>query len=197
MRSATTTSQVAGCCLYYKGEFVATSKSVVGIYSQWYSLEQVVGVLRDAGIEATDISVLIPGNLGPKEVQAVKQTKAPEGATAGAGVVIGGTLGWLVGIGALAVPALGPFIAAGPIVSALAGIGAGGAVNEFAGAPIGLGIPDYEAKMYEGSFKNGGMLFSVHCESAQEMDVAGRLLEHTGAEDLSITSDTRPASSDR
>jgi hypothetical protein len=176
---------------------VAASKSVVGIYSQWNSVEHVVGVLRDAGFDATDISVLVPENLGPKELQTVKQSKAPEGAAAGAstGAVIGGAIGWLVGIGALAIPALGPFIAAGPMVAALAGLGAGGAVGGFAGALIGLGIPEYEAKLYEGRLKNGGMLLSVHCETPKQIDDARRLMEQTGAEDISTTSDTRKASS--
>ncbi len=130
---------------------MAKNKSVLGIYSNRNSVENAIGSFRDAGFARTDISVLLPENLGPKELATQKETKAPEGATAGAGsgAVIGGTLGWLVGIGALAIPGLGPFIAAGPIMAALAGIGVGGAVGGFAGVLVGLGIPEYEAKSYE------------------------------------------------
>jgi hypothetical protein len=178
---------------------MAKNKSVVGIYSRWEAVDQVVGVLRDAGFAATDVSVLVPENLGPRELQAVKETKAPEGATAGAGTgaVIGGALGWLVGIGALAIPALGPFIAAGPIVAALAGVGAGGAVGGFTGGLIGLGIPEYEAKLYEGRLKKGGMLVAVHCDTSEEITQAKHLMEQTGAEDISTTTDSRRASSGR
>jgi hypothetical protein len=104
--------------------------------------------------------------------------------------VIGGALGWLVGIGALAVPGLGPFIAAGPIMAALAGVGVGGAVGGFTGALVGLGIPEYEAKRYQGRLEKGGILVSVHCETSDEIDRAKKVLERTGAEDVSATSES-------
>src|SRR5207237_1565699 len=131
-----------------------------GIYSTRMGAENAVDRLKMEGFRNTDISVLIPGNVGTKDLAHQKNTKAPEGATAGAGTgaVLGGTLGWLVGIGALAIPGLGPFIAAGPIVAALAGAGAGGAIGGLTGALIGMGIPEYEAKRYEGRVKDGGIL---------------------------------------
>ena len=112
-------------------------------------------------------------------------------AGAGTGAVIGGGLGWLAGIGALAIPGLGPFIAAGPIVAALAGLGVGGAVGGFTGALIGLGIPEYEAKRYEGRVKNGGILLSVHSDSSDWTKRAKEILELTGAEDISSTSEAK------
>lgn len=165
---------------------MAKNKSVLGIYSNRNSVENAIGSFRDAGFARTDISVLLPENLGPKELA------APEGATAGAGsgAIIGGTLGWLVGIGALAIPGLGPFMAAGPIMAALAGIGVGGAVGGFAGALVGLGIPEYEAKRYEGRLQKGGILLSVHCDSSEEIDKAKRIMERTGAEDISTASES-------
>ena len=118
-----------------------------------------------------------------------KHTKAPEGATTGAttGALAGGALGWLVGIGALAIPGLGPFIAAGPIMAALAGAGVGGAVGGLTGALIGMGIPEYEAKRYEGRVKDGGILLSVHSDSSDEVKRAKEILEQTGAQDISST----------
>src|SRR6516164_5542556 len=140
--------------------------AVFGIYSQKSNLESALNELKVAGFRHEDISVLFPDNLGSKELATVKTTKAPEGATAGAGsgAVIGGALGWLAGIGALAIPGVSPLIAAGPIVAALAGIGAVGAIGGIAGALIGLGIPEYEAKRYEGRVRKGGILLSVHAD---------------------------------
>jgi hypothetical protein len=137
----------------------------------------------------TDISVLFPENQGTKDFAHEKNTKAPEGAATGAssGAVIGGTLGWLTGIGALAIPGLGPFIAAGPIVAALAGVGVGGAVGGITGALIGMGIPEYEAKRYEGRVKEGGILLSVHCDDSNWTKRAKEILERTGAQDVSST----------
>src|SRR6185295_10348659 len=133
-------------------------KSVFGIYPTLDAVEGAVDALKSAGFRNTDISVLLPDSLGTKDFAHEKGTKAPEGATAGAGTgaVAGGVLGWLVGIGALAIPGLGPFIAAGPIMAALAGAGVGGAVGGLTGALIGMGIPEYEAKRYEGRVKQGG-----------------------------------------
>ena len=127
-----------------------------------------------------------------KEIGTEKSTKAPEGTAvgAGSGAVIGGTLGLLASIGALAIPGIGPLIAAGPIVAALAGIGAGGAVGGFAGALIGMGIPEFEAKRYEGRLQRGGILLSVHCETSEEIKRAKSVLEATRAEDVSSTSES-------
>jgi hypothetical protein len=158
-----------------------------GIYRDRLSAEGAVDSLRMAGFRNTDISALLPENLGTKDFAHEKNTKAPEGATAGAttGVVIGGALGWLAGIGALAIPGLGPLIAAGPIVAALAGVGAGGAIGGLTGALIGMGIPEYEAKRYEGRVKSGGILLSVHCDDSEWTKKAKEILERTGAEDVS------------
>jgi hypothetical protein len=166
---------------------MARNKSVFGIYSSRSGVENAVTALRDAGFQQSDVSVLLPENLGNREIATQKNTKAPEGATAGAGsgAVIGGTLGWLVGIGALAIPGLGPFIAAGPIMAALAGAGVGGAVGGVTGALVGMGIPEYEAKRYEGRLQKGGILVSVHCDTSEEVKRAKDILQRTGAEDIS------------
>jgi hypothetical protein len=161
--------------------------AVFGIYRSYGSVESGVDALKAAGFRNTDISVLFPENVGTKDFAHEKGTKAPEGATAGAGsgAVVGGALGWLVGIGALAIPGLGPFIAAGPIMAALAGAGAGGLVGGIAGALVGMGIPEYEAKRYEGRIKDGGILLSVHSDSSDWTKRAKEILERTGAEDVS------------
>jgi hypothetical protein len=171
---------------------MSKNKSVLGIYTSRSAVESAITYLREAGFASTDISILLPENLGSKELTTEKATKAPEGITAGAtsGAVIGGALGWLVGIGALAIPGLGPFIAAGPIMAALAGIGVGGAVGGFTGALVGLGIPEYEAKRYEGRLQKGGILTSVHCDTSEEIDRAKEVLKRTGAEDISTTSES-------
>ena len=162
---------------------------VFGIYPSYSDLEVGVDALKAAGFRNTDISALFPENAGTKDFAHEKGTKAPEGATAGAGTgaVLGGALGWLAGIGALAIPGLGPFIAAGPIMAALAGAGVGGAVGGFTGALIGMGIPEYEAKRYEGRIKKGGTLLSVHSDSSEWTKKAKEILERTGAQDISST----------
>ena len=160
-----------------------------GIYRDRVSVENAVDGLRAADFRNTDISVLFPENEGTKDFAHEKHTKAPEGTATGAtsGAVIGGGLGWLAGIGALAIPGLGPFIAAGPIVAALAGAGAGGVVGGVAGALVGMGIPEYEAKRYEGRVKKGGILLSVHCDDSKWTKRAKEILEQTGAEDVAST----------
>jgi len=149
-------------------------------------VENAVEELKDAGFRNTDISVLFPEGGGTKDFAVEKETKAPEGAAtgAGSGAVIGGALGWLMGIGLLAIPGLGPFIAAGPIMAALAGAGAGGLVGGIAGALIGMGIPEYEANRYEGRIKEGGILLSVHADDSDWKNKAKDILERTGAEDI-------------
>ena len=161
--------------------------AVFGIYRDRTSVENAVDVLRQEDFRNTDISVLFPENQGTKDFAHEKNTKAPEGAAtgAGSGAVLGGALGWLTGIGALAIPGLGPFIAAGPIVAALAGVGVGGAIGGITGALIGLGIPEYEAKRYEGRIKEGGILLSVHCDDSNWTKRAKEILERTGAQDVS------------
>jgi hypothetical protein len=163
-----------------------------GIYRNRASLENGVDALREAGFRSEDISVLFPDNEGTKDFAHEKHTKAPEGATTGAttGALAGGGLGWLVGIGALAIPGLGPFIAAGPIVAALAGAGAGGALGGLTGALIGAGIPEYEAKRYEGRIKEGGILLSVHCDNSDWTKKAKDILKRTGADDVSSTGES-------
>lgn len=160
--------------------------SVFGIYRDRVSVEEGVDALRAAGFRSTDVSVLFPENQGTKDFAVEKNTKAPEGTTTGvvAGGIAGGVLGWLTGIGALAIPGLGPLIAAGPIVAALAGAGAVGAAGGILGALAGMGMPEYEAKRYEGRIKHGGILLSVHCDSSDWTKRAKEILERTGAEDI-------------
>jgi hypothetical protein len=163
---------------------------VFGIYSTRVAVENATESLIRAGFPSTDISVLLPDGLGgTKDMGTEKATKAPEGAAAGAttGGVIGGALGVLAGIGMLAIPGLGPFIAAGPIMAGLAGLGVGGAIGGVTGALIGLGIPEFEAKRYEARLQKGGILLSVHCDTSEEIKRAKEIFERTGAEDVSST----------
>ena len=161
--------------------------AVFGIYPTSTQAEQAVDSLAAAGFVHQDISVLLPDTQSSKEFAHEKNTKAPEGTATGvtAGGVVGGTLGLLAGIGALAIPGVGPLIAAGPIMATLAGVGAGGAVGGLVGALVGMGIPEYEAKRYEGRVKDGGTLLSVHCNSSDEVSRAKDILKSTGADDVS------------
>jgi hypothetical protein len=165
---------------------MAKNIAVYGIYSNRATVELAVEELKDAGFHNTDISVLFPEGGGTKDFAVEKETKAPEGgATGGAtGAVVGGALGWLLGIGSLAIPGLGPFIAAGPIMAALAGAGAGGTVGWIAGVLIGMGIPEYEANRYEGRIKEGGILLSVHADDKDWKNKGKEILKRTGAEDI-------------
>jgi hypothetical protein len=178
-----------------------SNTAVFGLYPSHTAVEEGVSALQTAGFRSTDISVLLPENVGTKDLAHEKNTKAPEGATAGgvSGAVIGGALGWLAGIGMLAIPGIGPLLAAGPIVAALAGVGAGGALGGLTGALVGMGIPEYEAKRYEGRVKNGGILLSVHSDSSDWTKKAKGILERTGAEDISSTGEASAdfAKSDR
>lgn len=164
-----------------------------GIYPDQASVSEAVDALKQAGFRNTDISVLFPENPGSKDFGHEKHTKAPEGAVAGAssGAIIGGALGWLAGIGALGIPGIGPFVAAGPILAMLSGIGVGGTVGGLTGALIGVGIPEYEAKRYEGRIRNGGILLSVHCDNSDWIKRAKEVLEHTGANDISTSGEAR------
>lgn len=172
---------------------MAKNIAVFGIYRSRQSVEEAVQALRNADFRNTDISVLFSENAGTKDFAHEKHTKVPEGSTTGAGTgaVIGGVLGWLTGIGALAIPGVGPFIAAGPIVSLLAGVGAGGVVGGIAGALVGMGIPEYEAKRYEGRIKEGGILLSVHCDNADWKKRAMDILRETGAGEIGSEGEAR------
>jgi hypothetical protein len=172
---------------------MAKNTGVFGIYAGSEAVERGVSALREAGFRATDISVLFPANVGTKDFAHEKGSKAPEGAVAGAGTgaVVGGALGWLAGIGSLAIPGLGPFIAAGPLMMALASASVGGAVGGIAGSLVGMGMPEYEAKRYEGRIAKGQCLLSVHCDDAEWTTKAKDILERTGAEDISSTGETK------
>jgi hypothetical protein len=163
--------------------------AVLGIFPDYASVEKAVDILKEAGFRNKDISVLFPEKAGSKAFAHDKGTRAPEGAAAGAGTgaVLGGALGWLVGIGTLVIPGLGPIVAAGPIMAALAGMGVGGAVGGITGALIGMGIPEHEAKRYEVRVKEGAILLSVHSDNSDWMKRAEEILERTGAQDISST----------
>lgn len=163
--------------------------SVYGLCANRQRAETAVDDLIANGFRTEDISVLMQDNAGTKDFAHEKATKAPEGTTTGVvtGGVIGGTLGLLAGIGALAIPGLGPFIAAGPIMGALAGLGSGGVVGGIVGALIGMGIPEYEAKRYEGRIKQGGILISVHCDNSEWVGRAKDVLKRDGVDDISST----------
>src|SRR3954469_4033872 len=161
--------------------------AVFGIYKTAGTAEAAVDHLLAKGFPNESISVLLPDDESTRAFAHEKSTKAPEGTTTGAvtGGAVGGTLGLLAGIGALAIPGLGPFIAAGPIMGALAGAGTGGVVGGLIGALVGMGIPEYEAKRYEGMVKDGGILLSVHCDNSDWTKRAKDILEQTGARDIS------------
>ena len=169
----------------------AKNIAAFGLYESQGAVEEAVARFRDAGFRNADISVLLPENTGSKELAHEHHTKAPEGVVAGAssGAVLGGALGWLVGIGVLAIPGIGPFLAAGPIVTALAGVGAVGALGGITGALVGAGMPEYEAKRYEGRLKHGGVLLSVHCDNEEWAKRAVQLLKNTGAGDVSASAE--------
>jgi hypothetical protein len=165
--------------------------AVFGIYSTRDQVEESIQALRDASFRTEDVSILFSENEGSKDFGHVKSTKAPEGASAGAagGAMVGGVLGWLAGIGAIAIPGAGPFIAAGPIMAALAGAGVGGTVGGVTGSLVGMGIPEYEAKRYEGRVRKGGYLLSVHCDDSEWVGRAKEILRLSGAEDISSSSE--------
>ncbi len=165
------------------------NKAVFCIATNVPQAERIVNQLRAAGFAGDDVSVLFPDKTGTRDFAHEQHTKAPEGAATGAGTggLLGGGLGWLVGIGALAIPGVGPFIAAGPIMAALAGAAVGAAAGGLTGALVGLGIPEYEAKQYEGKILKGNMLISVHTEDGEEVDRAKEIFKREGAQDISYT----------
>ena len=174
-------------------------KSVYAIATSESQASLIVDNLTRAGFSSNDISALFPDKETSHEFSHEKNTKAPEGAMTGAatGGVIGGTLGLLAGIGALAIPGVGPLIAAGPLLAALSGVAAGATVGGIAGGLIGLGIPEIEAKRYENRISGGNVLISVHAETGEEVDLAKKVLEEAGAEDISVTSMDKIAESAR
>src|SRR6476620_4054215 len=161
--------------------------AVFGIYRDETGVESAVDALKTAGFRNTDISVLFPENQGTKDFAHEKNTKAPEGATTGAGTgaLLGGGLGWLAGIGALAIPGVGPLIAAGPILAALSGAAVGGTVGGLTGALVGLGIPEYEAKLYEAKLRGGNILMAVHVDDSEEAALVRQIMTEEKAEDIS------------
>src|SRR6202011_1916427 len=170
---------------------IMSSKNVAvfGIYATPGTAEAAVDHLLANGFTNSAISVLLPDDASTRAFAHEKSTKAPEGTATGAatGSVIGGTLGLLAGIGALAIPGVGPLIAAGPIMATLAGVGVGGAVGGLTGALIGMGIPEFEAKRYEGRLQRGAILLSIHCDTSEEIDEAKEILKRTGAEHVTAT----------
>jgi hypothetical protein len=181
------------------------AKSVFGIARSDDQAIRIANNLRAAGFSQNDISVLFPDKQGTRDFAHEQHTKAPEGAVSGVvtGGIIGGALGWLVGIGSLAIPGLGPFIAAGPILAALGGVAAGGTTGGIVGALIGMGIPEYEAKRYEGKIREGNIFISVHAENSDEVSRAKEIFRNAGAEDIAYTGEesvnghARDASYDR
>jgi len=170
-----------------------SQKAVFGIATTATQAERIANALKAAGFFADDISVLSPYKRNSRDFAHEQHTKAPEGAATGAGTggVLGAGLGWLVGIGTLAIPGVGPFIAAGPILAALGGAAAGAAVGGFTGALVGMGIPEYEAKQYEGKIRDGNYLISVHTESGEEVSRAKEIFKREGAEDIAYTGEAR------
>lgn len=176
--------------------------AVFGIYSTRRAVDQATEALAQAGFPASDVSVLMSESLAgsdAKDMGTQAATKAPEGTVAGVttGGAIGGALGVLAGAGMLVIPGLGPFLAAGPIMAGLAGLGVGGAVGGLTGALVGMGIPEFEAKRYEGRLQKAGILLSVHCDTAGEVTRAREVLERTGAEDVSSSRESAVAPADR
>ena len=169
------------------------SKAVFGIATTYAQAETIVESLKAAGFSNNDISVLLPDKEGTRDFAHEKNTKAPEGAATGAGTggVVGGVLGWLVGIGSLAIPGVGPLVAAGPIMAALSGAAVGSAVGGLTGTLVGLGIPEFEAKQYEGKLKQGNILISVHSEDSKQTDRAQQILKNANAQDIASASETR------
>lgn len=174
------------------------NKSVLCIAATESQAQDITNTLHENGIASDDISVLFPDRSGSRDFAHEQNTKAPEGGMTGAGTggVLGGALGWVVGIGALAIPGVGPFIAAGPIVALLAGAAVGATVGGITGALIGMGIPEIEAKQYEGKIKAGNILISVHTDNATEVKTAKRIFREANAEDIAVTGEAAVTDTD-
>src|SRR5688572_23952069 len=170
---------------------MASNKAIIGLVSTQAQAESIIDELGRAGIPSSDVSVLLPDKKGTRDFAHEKNTKAPEGAVTGAsaGGVLGGALGLMAGVGALAIPGLGPFIAAGPIMATLSGAAAGATLGGIAGALVGMGIPEYVAKLYERKVKDGGILLSVHSRDGEEAKAVTAILEKGGASDVSASSE--------
>jgi hypothetical protein len=175
------------------------AKAVFCLADSATQAERIVDELKAANFPNNDISVLFPDKSGTRDFAHEQHTKAPEGAATGAGtgVLAGGVLGWLIGIGSLAIPGVGPFIAAGPIMAALAGAGVGAAVGGISGALIGMGIPEYEAKQYESKIRDGNILISVHSENSDERSRVKEIFERCGAHDISYTEEEGVSKKDK
>jgi hypothetical protein len=176
-----------------------SKKSVFCLAKDQTQANRIVEELRMANFSNNDISALLPDKSSTREFAHEKGTKAPEGAATGAGTggVLGGVLGWLVGIGALAIPGLGPFVAAGPIMAALSGAAVGGAAGGIIGSLVGMGIPEYEAKRYESRLREGRILIAVHSENSDQTKLAKEIFERLGAEDISTAGEARVSDKDR
>lgn len=170
-----------------------SNMSVFGIFKTRSAVEIAIDELLREGFRNSDLSLLLPHTVGGRELAHEKSSKAPEGAVVGggAGALLGGTLGALMGLGLLIIPGLGPFLAAGPIMAALAGASVGGAVGGTSGALIGMGMPEYEAKRYEGFVKGGGILVSVHADTPQKLSRALGILEACGGQDIASAQEAR------
>lgn len=168
-----------------------SNKSVFGIASSEAQASEIITQLKAAGFSNNDISALLPDKTGTKDFAHVHHTKAPEGATAGGilGGALGGGVGWLAGAGLLALPGLGAFIAAGPLMAALSGVAVGGALGGFVGALTGMGIPEYEARRYEGKIKEGNILISVHCENEETLARGKNILDKGGAVNIAASAE--------
>jgi len=167
--------------------------SVFGIYPDQESVGEAIEQLKAAGFRSTDVSVLSAENLGSKDFGHEKHTKAPEGAVAGGGLgaVVGAAAGWLAGAGALLVPGMEPVAMAGPVMGMLSGMGAGVTVGGLVGALVGSGVPEFEAKRYEGRIRRGGILVSVHCDNPEWAKTARSLLKRTGARDIASAGEAK------
>ncbi len=174
------------------------NKSVFGIYQNRAAAENGVNFLKTNGFEMKDISLLLPQEAGSQEMTYVKGSRASEGAAAGAGTgaILGGVLGLLFGIGSIAIPGVGPFIAAGPLMVALAGMGVGGTLGIVSGTLVGFGFPEYEAQRYEGYVKQGGVLISVHVADHELSEKAKNLLKITDAKDISVVNELKNSKSE-
>lgn len=172
---------------------MARNISVFGIYSDSQTVGEAIEGLKAAGFRSADLSALYPENLGTKDLGHERHSKAPEGAVAGggAGALIGGAIGWLAGAGAMMIPGLEPLATAGPIIGMWGGVGAGVTLGGLTGALVGSGIPEYEAKRYEGRVKRGGILLSVHCDNDKWAKNASRILKQSGARDISSAQEAR------
>ena len=171
---------------------MTNNKSVFGIFLKRTDVESAIDALKAAGFSNANVSVLLPENVSSGELATEHSTKAPTGAAVGvgSGAAVGGALGWLVGIGALAIPGIGPVVAAGPLLAALAGVGIGGAFGGFAGSLVGLGIPEHQAKEYEGQMLKGGILVAVRGETDDHVDRAKQALSNSGARGIVVSRET-------